>query len=150
MNNEFAFQSALELSRAVACRQVSPVELIQATLARVELLNPGLNCIGAYAPEQALEAARKAEHALMAGQPVGRLHGQPISIKDLIAVKDLKCSFGSRVMADNVATVDAPSVERIRSTGACIIGRTSPSEFGCRKDWGVKKTGGSGHAITHM
>ena len=132
MNNEFAFQSALELSRAVASRQVSPVELIQATLARVELLNPGLNCFAAYAPEQALEAARKAEHALMAGQPVGRLHGLPNSIKDLIAVKDLKCSFGSRVMADNVVTVDAPSVERIRSTGACIIGRTRTSEFGCK------------------
>ena len=105
MNNDFAFKSALELSRAVASRQVSPVELMQATLARVELLNPGLNCFAAYAPEQALEAAKQAEHALMAGQPhgrlLGRLHGLPISVKDLIAVKDLKFSFGSRVMADN-------------------------------------------------
>ena len=62
MNNEFAFKSALELSRAVASRQVSPVELMQATLVRVELLNPGLNCFAAYAPEQALEAAKQAEH----------------------------------------------------------------------------------------
>ena len=162
MNNEFAFKSALELSRAVASRQVSPVELMQATLARVELLNPGLNCFAAYAPEQALEAAKQAERALMAGQPLGRLlgrlHGLPISVKDLIAVKDLKFSFGSRVMADNVATVDAPSVERIRSAGACIIGKTTTSEFGCkavgdsplagitRNPWDTTKTPGGSSA----
>ena len=62
MNSDFAFKSALELSRAVASRQVSPVELMQATLARVELLNPSLNCFAAYAPQQALEAAKQAEH----------------------------------------------------------------------------------------
>ena len=138
MNTDFAFKSALELSRAVASREVSPVELMQATLARVELLNPGLNCFAAYAPEQALEAAKQAEHALMAGQPLGRLlgrlHGLPISVKDLIAVKDLKFSFGSRVMADNVATADAPSVERIRSAGACIIGKTTTSAYSGDRD----------------
>ena len=162
MNNDFAFKSALELSRAVASREVSPVELMQATLARVELLNPGLNCFAAYAPEQALEAAKQAEHALMAGQPLGRLlgrlHGLPISVKDLIAVKDLKFSFGSRVMADNVATADAPSVERIRAAGACIIGKTTTSEFGCkavgdsplagitRNPWDTTKTPGGSSA----
>ena len=162
MNNDFAFKSALELSRAVASRQVSPVELMQATLARVERLNPGLNCFAAYAPEQALEAAKQAEHALMAGKPLGRLlgrlHGLPISVKDLIAVKDLKFSFGSRVMADNVATADAPSVERIRAAGACIIGKTTTSEFGCkavgdsplagitRNPWDTTKTPGGSSA----
>ena len=162
MNNDFAFKSALELSRAVASRQVSPLELMQATLARVERLNPGLNCFAAYAPEQALEAAKQAEHALMAGKPLGRLlgrlHGLPISVKDLIAVKDLKFSFGSRVMADNVATADAPSVERIRAAGACIIGKTTTSEFGCkavgdsplagitRNPWDTTKTPGGSSA----
>lgn len=132
MNTDFSFQSALELSRAIASRRVSPVELMQATLARAERLNPGLNCFATYAPEQALEAAKQAEQALMAGQPAGPLHGLPISIKDLIAVKDLPLTFGSRVMADNVATADAPSVERIRAAGACIIGKTTTSEFGCK------------------
>ena len=158
MKTDFAFKSALELSCAIASRHVSPVELMQATLARVELLNPGINCFAAYAPEQALEAAKKAELALMAGQPIGRLHGLPISVKDLIAVKDLKLSFGSRVMADNVATVDAPSVERIRAAGACIIGKTTTSEFGCkavgdsplagitRNPWDTTKTPGGSSA----
>lgn len=158
MNTDFAFKTALELSRAIATRQVSPVELMQATLAQVERLNPGLNCFASYAPEQALAAAKAAEQALMAGQPLGPLHGLPISVKDLIAVKDLPLTFGSRVMAGNVATADAPSVERLRSAGACLIGKTTTSEFGCkavgdsplsgitRNPWDSSKTPGGSSA----
>lgn len=158
MSTDFAFKTAIELARSVATRQVSPVELMQATLAQAERLDPALNCFATYAPEQALEAAKEAEQALMSGQPVGPLHGLPISIKDLIAVKDLKYTFGSRAMASNVATVDAPSVERIRAAGACIIGKTTTSEFGCkavgdsplsgitRNPWDTTKTPGGSSA----
>jgi len=132
MNTDFAYQTALDLSRAIAARQVSPVELMQACLARIEQIDPKLNCFASYTPELALEAARRAEQALMSGQPLGPLHGLPISVKDLIAVKDLRYTFGSRAMADNVAGADAPSVERIRAAGACIIGKSTTSEFGCK------------------
>ncbi len=132
MSSDFAFQSALELSRAIAAKQISAVELMQATLARVERINPQLNCFASYAPEQALEAAKRADLALKSGQPIGPLHGLPISVKDLIAVKDLKFTFGSKAMVNNVATADAPSVERLRAAGACIIGKTTTSEFGCK------------------
>ena len=132
MNTDFAYQTALDLSRAIAARQVSPVELMQACLARIEQIDPQLNCFASYTPELAMEAARRAEQALMSGQPLGPLHGLPISVKDLIAVKDLRYTFGSRAMADNVAGADAPSVERIRAAGACIIGKSTTSEFGCK------------------
>ena len=158
MSTDFTFKTALELSRAIATRQVSPVELMRTTLAQVERLDPDLNCFASYAPEQALAAAQAAEQALMTGRPLGPLHGLPISVKDLIAVKDLPLTFGSRVMADNVATADAPSVERVRSAGACIIGKTTTSEFGCkavgdsplsgitRNPWDAGKTPGGSSA----
>ena len=105
---------------------------MQATLARAERFDPKLNCFATYTPELALEAAKKAEQDLMAGNAIGPLHGLPISVKDLIAVKDLRLTFGSRANANNVAAVDAPSVERVRAAGACIIGKTTTSEFGCK------------------
>ena len=132
MGIDLAFKTALELRQAIATRQVSPVEVMQATLARAERFDPKLNCFATYTPELALEAAKKAEQDLMAGNAIGPLHGLPISVKDLIAVKDLKLTFGSRANANNVAAVDAPSVERVRAAGACIIGKTTTSEFGCK------------------
>lgn len=150
--------SALQLSRAIAAREISPVELMQATLARVERLDPLLNCFAAYAPEQAMLDAKRAAQAVMACEPLGPLHGLPISIKDLIAVKDLPLCFGSRTLAGSMATQDAPSVERIRSAGACIIGKTTTSEFGCkavgdspltgitRNPWDTRKTPGGSSA----
>ena len=132
MGIDLAFKTALELRQAIAARQVSPVEVMQATLARAERFDPKLNCFATYTPELALEAAKKAEQDLMAGNAIGPLHGLPISVKDLIAVKDLKLTFGSRANANNVAAVDAPSVERVRAAGACIIGKTTTSEFGCK------------------
>ena len=65
-------------------------------------------------------------------EPLGLLHGLPVSVKDLIAVGGVKCTFGSRSAADNIAAADAPSVERLRAQGACIIGKTTTSEFGCK------------------
>jgi Asp-tRNA(Asn)/Glu-tRNA(Gln) amidotransferase A subunit family amidase len=82
------------------------------------------------------------------------LHGLPISVKDLIAVGGVRCTFGSRVMAENVAVADAPSVERLKAQGACIIGKSTTSEFGCkgvgdspltgvtRNAWNLEKTPG--------
>lgn len=132
MTIDSAFATALEMRDAIARRDVSPVEIMQATLARIERHDAKLNCFATYAPELAMDAARKAELEQMSGGPCGPLHGVPISVKDLIAVKDVKLAFGSRAMADNVAAADAPSVERIRRAGACFVGKTTTSEFGCK------------------
>ena len=130
--SEFAFMTALELRDRIRRRDVSPVELIESSLERLDGLEPTLNCFVQTSPELALAAARQAEKAVMSGEALGLLHGLPISVKDLIAVDGLKLTFGSRAMADNVAALDAPAVERLRRHGACILGKSTTSEFGCK------------------
>lgn len=158
MAAEFDRMSALELRRRIAARQVSPVELTRHALDRAAATQATLNAFVTLMPEQALAAARLAEDAVMHGAPLGALHGVPISVKDLIAVKDVRFTSGSRVMAENVATADAPAVERVRAAGAIIIGKTTTSEFGCkpvgdspltgvtRNPWNLAKTPGGSSA----
>jgi Asp-tRNA(Asn)/Glu-tRNA(Gln) amidotransferase A subunit family amidase len=151
---DYPFTSATELAHAIATRQVSPVEVMRKCLERQAALEPTLNSFVTTTPESALAEARRAEQAMMFGKPLGALHGVPISIKDLIAVSGVRQTFGSRTMADNIAVADAPSVERIRAAGACIIGKTTTTEFGCkgggpspltgttRNPWDLSKTPG--------
>ncbi len=150
----YAYTSATELIHAIATRQVSPVEVMRACLARLEALEPTLNCFVTTTPEEALAAAARAEQAVMAGEQLGALHGLPLSVKDLIAMGGVRQTFGSRTMASNVAPADAPSVERVRAAGACVIGKTTTTEFGCkgggpspltgitRNPWDLRKTPG--------
>ncbi|MBT4426108.1 MAG: amidase [Rhodospirillaceae bacterium] len=154
----FAYHSALDLTRMIAAKEISPVELVEDTLARQEVLEPALNCFVTRTPEIALAAARKAEQAVMAGAELGALHGLPLSVKDLISMADVPWTFGSKPFAENIGPVDAPSVERARAAGACIIGKTTTSEFGCkgtgdspltgitRNPWDVSKTPGGSSA----
>ena len=86
-------------------------------LERQAALESVLNCFVTPTPEIALEAARRAEQAVMDGAPLGPLHGVPISVKDLIAVGGVRQTFGSRTLTDNIATSDAPSVERVKAAG---------------------------------
>lgn len=132
MNQELDFMSALDTRAAIARKEVSPVEVVQRALVRMEETEPRLNAFAARTPELALTAAREAEQAVMKGAPLGLLHGLPVSVKDLITVAGVPCSFGSRTLADNLALVDAPAAERIKAAGACIIGKTTTSEFGCK------------------
>jgi Asp-tRNA(Asn)/Glu-tRNA(Gln) amidotransferase A subunit family amidase len=99
-------------------------------------VEPFLNAFVTPMPERAIEAARTADKALAEGREPGPLHGVPISVKDLINVGGVRTTFGSRTMAENVAEADAPSVERARAAGACIIGKTTTTEFGCKAGGG--------------
>ncbi len=128
----FAYMTAIELRKWIARKDVSPVEVVEDALRRMEQLEPTLNCFVEPTPDIAMDAARAAERAVMAREPLGLLHGLPISIKDLITVGGVRCTFGSKSMADNIAPTDAPSVERIRAQGGCIIGKSTTSEFGCK------------------
>ena len=130
--SDFAFMTAIELRDGIARKEISPVELVESSLERMDGLEPTLNCFVDPSPDVALEAARKAERAVMSGEALGLLHGLPISVKDLIAVDGLKLTFGSKAMADNRAAVDAPSVGRVRRQGGCIVGKSTTSEFGCK------------------
>jgi Asp-tRNA(Asn)/Glu-tRNA(Gln) amidotransferase A subunit family amidase len=129
---ELAYLSATELRALIDRKAVSPVEVTEAALERLDRVEPVLNAFAQVTPELALAAARAAESDVVAGRPRGLLHGLPISVKDLIPVAGVRCAFGSRTMADNVAVSDAPCVERLKRHGACIIGKTTTSEFGCK------------------
>ncbi|MGF6265928.1 Asp-tRNA(Asn)/Glu-tRNA(Gln) amidotransferase A subunit family amidase [Paraburkholderia youngii] len=128
----FDFTTALDMRDAIAKKRISPVELLKDVYERIDALEPRLNCFTTLTPELAFESAQRAEQAVMRGESLGPLHGLPVSVKDLIAVGEVCQTFGSRVMAENVAGDDAPSVERIKAAGACIVGKTTTSEFGCK------------------
>ena len=114
MSSEFDTMGAMEMRRRIATREISPVDLTRRALAKAEATQSTLNAFYILMPEQALAAAKVAEDAVMKGAPLGAIHGIPFSTKDLIAVKDIGYASGSRTMASNVATVDAPSVERAK------------------------------------
>jgi aspartyl-tRNA(Asn)/glutamyl-tRNA(Gln) amidotransferase subunit A len=132
MSAEFDYLSAFEMRRLIARREISPVELTRRALDKAERTQATLNCFFVLLPEAAMAAAKAAEDAVMKDGTLGLLHGIPFSAKDLIAVGGVRYASGSRAMADNVATVDAPSVERAKKAGAILIGKTTTSEFGAK------------------
>ena len=154
----FAYQTALELTRLIAARNISPVELVEDVLQRQEALEPDINAFVTRTPEIALAAAKEAEKAVMAGDELGLLHGLPLSVKDLISMEGVPWTFGSKPFAENMGPVDAPAVARARAAGARIIGKSTTSEFGCkgtgdspltgvtRNPWNLDKTPGGSSA----
>src|SRR5438876_536591 len=121
---------ALELAGLIRDRAVSPVEVAEAVLARIERLNPRLNAFCAVAHDGARAAAREAEIAVMKGEPIGPLCGVPVSVKDVLPTRGLASTGGSRLFADDVPSEDAIAVGRLRAAGAVIVGKTNTSEFG--------------------
>ncbi len=130
------YATAREIRTAISRKEVSASQVMAETLSRMEALEPTLNAFVTPMPEQAMEAARAADRLIAEGGEPGPLHGVPISVKDLINVGGVRTTFGSRTMADNVAEADAPSVERARAAGACVIGKTTTTEFGCKAGGG--------------
>jgi aspartyl-tRNA(Asn)/glutamyl-tRNA(Gln) amidotransferase subunit A len=127
---ELIWRSALELVDLVRSKQVSPVEITEAVLARIEALNPRLNAVCLVAHDAARRAAREAEIAVVKGEPLGPLQGAPVSIKDVIFTRGLRTTGGSRLFAEVVPEEDAVAVARLRAAGAVITGKTNTSEFG--------------------
>jgi Asp-tRNA(Asn)/Glu-tRNA(Gln) amidotransferase A subunit family amidase len=128
VNDELTRKSAAELARMIRARAVSPVEVVEAYLDRVEEVNPRLNAVVTLAPD-ALEHAREAERAVARGEAVGALHGVPLTVKDTIDVRGMRAACGSRVRAEHVPGEDAAAVARLRAAGAIIIGKTNCPEF---------------------
>ncbi len=128
--------TAKEIRDSIVGREISASEVMAATLSRMEALEPTLNAFVTPTPERAMEAAREADRLLAAEGEPGALHGVPISVKDLINMGGVRTTFGSLTMADNVVRDDAPSVERARAAGACVIGKTTTTEFGCKAGGG--------------
>ncbi len=129
---DILWKSAFELREMLRNKVVSPGEVLDATFKRLDDVEPLLGAFIDVTEKQARDGAKKAEKAILSGNGIGELCGVPLSVKDLIAVKGARLTFGSRAFRDNVSAVDAPSVERVRAAGAVIIGKTTTSEFGCK------------------
>ena len=125
---------ALNLSLAEAAerireRELSPVALAEAALARIEATEPVLNAYALLTPDLALEAAQRADDEIASGRYCGPLHGIPVAVKDLYDMAGLPTSCSSEVRHDHVATSDAACVERLKAAGAVIVGKTHTHEF---------------------
>ncbi|HET9713645.1 MAG TPA: amidase [Pyrinomonadaceae bacterium] len=117
-------QSLMTIAEMIRRREVSPVEVAEAHLRRIDELNPSLNAIVTLAPD-VIERARAAEDSLTRGE----LHGVPITIKDTIETAGLRTTSGSKIRADYVPEVDAPAVARLKAAGALVLGKTNAAEM---------------------
>jgi aspartyl-tRNA(Asn)/glutamyl-tRNA(Gln) amidotransferase subunit A len=116
---------------AAAYRQgtLSPVEVTERTLARIDALNPTLNAFITVTADVALHAARRAAAELAAGTDRGLLHGIPVALKDLVNTAGVRTTCGSRLLADHVPSTDASVVRHLAAAGAVIVGKTNLLEF---------------------
>ena len=146
--------AAADLAAAIARRKISPVEVVDVVLARIEALER-LNAYVTLDAEGARHAARAAERAVMRkGARLGPLHGVPFSVKDLVVTKGVRTTFGTPIYKDNVPTEDAPMVARLKAAGAIMIGKTNTPTFGwigathnplfgaTRNPWNLERTPG--------
>lgn len=117
------------MSELIRKRQISPVELVEAHLARIELLQPKINAFVQVDAAGALAQARRAEAAVTQNQELGPLHGVPISIKNSIDVAGMRCEAGTNLRRGYVAADDATLVTRLRCAGAIVLGVTNTPEL---------------------
>ncbi|MGH7517688.1 MAG: amidase [Gemmatimonadales bacterium] len=127
LQHEIADLSASELRRLVGRRELSPVEIVEACLARVAQYNPRINAVVTL-NERALDDARALERDAARGT-IGPLCGLPVGIKDVTPVAGLGMTYGSPVYADYIPAEDALVVRRLREAGAVILGKTNCPEF---------------------
>jgi Asp-tRNA(Asn)/Glu-tRNA(Gln) amidotransferase A subunit family amidase len=163
-DGELTYLSAVDLARLIRERRVSPVEAVEAALARIEAVQPKCNAFCFTYPEEAPAAARAAERAVMEGAPLGPLHGVPIAIKDFTPTKGKRTTRGSYAFEHWVPDFDPVLVERLRHAGAIMVGKTATPEFAyssftqsplwgiTRNPWDLGRTpggssGGSGAAV---
>ena len=122
--------TAIDLRRMIGRKDISPVEIVEASIERIETTDPSLNAVVTKDYEGAREAAKAAEKDVLDGEMLGLLHGLPIGIKDLEATAGLRTTLGSRLYADHVPTTDQGVVRNVREAGGIILGKTNTPEFG--------------------
>ncbi len=153
-NDELCWMSAADLAAGISRKKISPVEVVDAVLARIEKLER-LNAYVTVDADGARKAAKAAERAVMKkGARLGPLHGVPFSVKDLVITKGVRTTFGTPLYKDHVPTEDAPIVERLKAAGAIMLGKTNTPTFGwigathnllfgaTRNPWNLERTPG--------
>jgi len=132
MSDDLCFLSAIELRGRINAKEISPVEVTKAVLARAERLQPELNCFITLCGEQALAEAKESERRIMGGKPLRMLEGIPFTVKDIVNTKGVRTTFGAVPYANNVPDHDAVAVARLRAAGGILIGKTTTPEFGSK------------------
>src|SRR2546422_7229482 len=156
--NELCRMDAVTLARQIRKKSVSPREVINAVLARMEKLEPILHAFCTPTPDLARKQADRIEKAIMAGEEVGPLAGVPIGIKDLVCTAGILTVSGSIAYKEFVPEEDDIVVERLKNAGAIILGKTNVPEFGysgvghnpvfetTRNPWNTERTTGGSSA----
>lgn len=121
---------AVEARRLIGAKRLSPVELLESCIARIEAVDPAVNAVVARDFHRAREAARTAEDAVARGASLGALHGLPLGVKDLENVAGLVSTQGSTLFRDTVPEADERIVATARAAGAVVLGKTNTPEFG--------------------
>jgi len=128
--SELCDLSAVELRRKIVSREISPVELLDSCLGRIEAVNPRLNAVVAMDVDAARKAARAAEEQVTKAETLGLLHGLPLGIKDLNETAGLRTTYGSPLFRDFVPQTDCGVVASMREAGGVILAKTNTPEFG--------------------
>jgi len=128
-NDDLLELTITELAPKIRVKEVSPVEVTEAALARADRLQPKLNSFITLLHDQAMSAAKEQEAALARGEYRGPLQGIPIGIKDNLATAGIRTTVGSQVLADNIPDEDAYVVSRLKAAGAIILGKENLEEF---------------------
>lgn len=126
---EICYLPASQLSGLIQRKEISPVEVVEAQLARIEATEPTLNSFITLTSEQALADAKTAEEEIQAGKYRGPLHGIPITLKDLYYVKGIRNTSGSRIFHDFVPDFDSTLVTKLKDAGTIILGKTNTHQF---------------------
>ena len=147
------FLSASELAGLIQGREVSPLEVVEAYLDRIEALNPKLYTYLTVCRDEALQAARESEQALARGEYRGPMHGIPVAVKDQLHTAGIRTTFGTPIFKDFVPNEDATVITNLKSAGAILLGKLNMTEFGtvpshafdiARNPWDLDRyTGGS-------
>ena len=152
---DLSYTPALELGRLYRAKKLSPVEVTDAVLGRIERLNPQLNAYLTVTADHARELARAAEARFARGEGGGALDGIPYSIKDLEPTAGVRTTYGSKFFEHNVPTEDGAVASRLRGSGGILLGKTNTPHFGykdmcdnligppCKNPWNLARTSGA-------
>ena len=140
-DTDLCYLSGVELRRLYERRELSPVEVTEAVLRRIESLDSRLNAFVTVTPERALAEARAAEAAFASAEDPPPLAGIPGSLKDLTATRGIRTTRGSLLTADWIPDFDAPLAERLRDAGMVLLGKTNTPEMGWKGDSGNRVVG---------
>jgi aspartyl-tRNA(Asn)/glutamyl-tRNA(Gln) amidotransferase subunit A len=157
-SGEICQMDTARLAGRIAAKELSPAEVVDAVLDRLERLDPTLHMFTTVVPDQARQGAKRIEADVAAGREVGPLAGVPTGVKDLIYTKGIRTASGSHAYADFMPDEDDVVVERIKAAGAIVIGKTQVPEFGysgtgqtplaepTRNPWNPERTSGGSSA----